>query len=197
MSVRNTPAEVARAVFSALERSDWDVFASMFDLDERARFCDKQLAILAALADYQSNFFGGVSGGFAGLAIPEKPDPIALQCHADTPIRFFRGNPTLRELAAMSPTRFMSECLTIMNEGPDAASLQRQRSARRSILGAVKEGEGLTHVVYKVDGESSPLWCAPWETSTLSVKRDLERRWRVLPNQDLRLWSGMTQPLIR
>jgi hypothetical protein len=187
MAAHKSPSDAAREVFDAFKSGEWDRLAGLFDPAEQVRVRDQQLAILTAWAQYRPDKNRSASGGITGFTSEETPDPAMLQRHADTPIRSFRGSPTLGKVAAMSPQTFMIEWLTASYGGPEAKGalgFGGMSWGHRDILGTVTEGESLAQVVYRVDAAE---WRHPWRVSVLSLRRAPDGRWLALFDD---LWHG-------
>lgn len=122
-------------------------------------------------------------------SVPSGPDPKLVTRFADTRIRAFRGNPTLGELAALSPSAFVAEVLIASYDsgGPGIPSFHRE------CLAVVFEDETLAHVVCRAGPPEMSE--NPWRVSISSLKRRLDGQWRVLPAWDLLAGGGMMRAL--
>ena len=172
----------ASAFFEAVRQARWADAAALVDPDAAAELRAQQVAMLIAWAQHRDELRrvresgeGAMSFGYSLNGIV---DQELLAAHATIPLPAFRGNPALGELAAASPMAFVELLLEASNGeiGPDKdGPFQRPR---RRVIGEVREGDSLAHVLYRAEG-TGIRYSNPHHVEVLQLRRAGDE-WRIL-----------------
>jgi hypothetical protein len=181
-SSQTTPAQVVHAAFQAFSGSDWQTFASLVHPDALAAFRTAQLGSAVGWTLVRRD----PKTRHRNIAITPSDyvTPDAIDMVKDLRLAEFPGEPTIGELAALSPRDFLVRwCEAAFRKREHTPWLSIQ-ATKRAVIGEVMEGDTLGHVLYRQEGES--VWLAG-SLKVMSLKQ-VAGQWLILLNDDV-IWT--------
>lgn len=185
-SGQSTPSQSVQSAFSAFSDGDWRTFASLVHPDALAAFRTSQLGSTVGYTLVKRD--PTMRNRNIAITPSEFISADAIQRAKDFRIAEFSGNPTIGELAALSPNDFLVRWCVAATGNPDRPWRAFQH-VRRHILGEILEGDTLAHVLYRQEVKSV------WLAGALYVMplKLFEGQWLLLLNDDV-IWDF---PLVR
>ena len=181
-STFTTPTAAASAFFEALHEGRWADAAGLVDAEAAATLREQRLALLIAWVQHRDEIRrareGGEGGGMFGFSSDGKVDQGQLAVHGTTLLPVFRGSPTLAELASMSTAAFVELLLEVSNSESGPGEEGPFERPRRRVLGEVREGESIAHVLYRQEG-AGVRYTNPHHVEVVQLRRT-DSAWRVL-----------------
>jgi hypothetical protein len=180
---RQQPLEVVNIAFSAFERGDWTALAATVHPDRLASFQREVLAYLVAWTSSRDAAAQAAHKGMAGffLMYDDSLPPESVAEVADVKIPAFPDEPTIGELARLSPSQFFAGwCQATYGGESDKTSRSQVGTVRREMVGQVLEDDTLAHVLYR----SGSHYRSAGQVQRMPVKR-LGDGWGLLLNDDI------------
>ena len=145
--------KLVETFFGTLEAARWDAAAAMVDPGLAATFRNSELASLIAWARHRDAIIAmhQRGEGAVGWSSDGRVDAAIVDQYRATPLHGVPGVQTLADLAAMSPRDFIAKCLEASNGAimtPDGTRIE----LRRRVIGGVREGNAIAHVLFRVEG---------------------------------------------
>jgi hypothetical protein len=173
----SAPIDVARALFDALSRADWDAAAQLADPDSLAKWQQTQIALLAdeaeALAEPPPK---GDSGSIRQIQTDPATTSARLGNYGATLFPNLFGSTSLAELAGSSAAWFFSRYL----EATAPIRAASTSSASPHVIGELLETDAAAYVLYRWKGLGWPT--QPQEVAVLRMRRGLDG-WRYLVDE--------------
>lgn len=172
---------VAARFLSALGAERWDSAAALIDSAEVRQFRDRQLALLAGIAEHQRDITRAMSatgsGGMASVGTGVPLDTAMLARHRGWPVRSLAGEPTLGELAALPARSFYARMYPSLTHCLWLPSMDGLR-----IVGTVIDHDSAAYVVYQRSVKATDAPGATQTNAILELARH-GRRWDVRPGR--------------
>lgn len=167
-----TPVEAVTAAFEALEHGKWRELAALIDPDSLAAIRGMNLGLLVSM-QAAPEMADPPAGGGSLVAIQE-PSNDFLNRFSSVKLRMFPGAPTVGELGSLSAKEFFVWWQEASHQVPLAFRaysairrlFQHKEESKPFVLGAVTEGDGLAHVLYRQSGYGDP-----WQADLITVRR--------------------------
>jgi hypothetical protein len=160
--------KIAARCKEAIQKMDWNAYADLLDPSELEEFRNRLLPALKA----------------AAKAGPEQQKEALL---------FFPGAADLNAVMAWKPREFFVRSLEAMSKGPLAIYKELYAAEKFEMIGAVREGNDLVHVVYRSHTSFKGLKITSMKVVTL--KRN-DKEWRAaLADEVVGLAEALNQTL--
>lgn len=145
-----TPIDVARSFFIALDQQRWMDAAAHADTDWALKFQLRDVAMIATSIQMSLRPDSGSAGSL--VAIPEKTGGLQelIRPYASAKLEGLRGIQTLGDLAALTPLEYLARSFEGTYHMPSAD--QRDGPPTWEIVGAVDESDSLAYVLYRRGG---------------------------------------------
>ncbi len=198
----DSPEAVVRAVFAAVEAKQYEAVAPYIDPESLAEF--HEYALAAALSQEKVR---PLTVEDLKRHDPEMPDAVAeyqvqqfARRAADAGswlLRDYAGVETLEQLQALSPEQLLGRWLEAQapeyqlrqamrksrRPVPEADLLSGMPRIRRQVLGAVREGESVAHVVYRFTWQIGSEEEPEGEVKVTTLRRT-PASWRMIWSHD-------------
>jgi len=171
-----------QAAFDAYGRSDWSALGSLVHPDALTAFRTAQLGSAVGFSLAQND--PQMRGRNIGISPADFVSADAIKKAEGIRVAKFPGNPTIGELARLSPKEFFVRwCQAAVQDNERGPWLAMQRVGRQ-IIGEIIENDTLAHVMYRVLVESIYL---AGKLEVMSLKK-VDGRWLILLNDDV-VWN--------
>ena len=181
-STQATPAQVVRAAFQAFARGDWNTLATLVHPDALAAFRTDQLGSAVGWTLVRRD----PKTRHRNIAISpsEFVTPDAIDKARTLRLAEFPGEPTIGELAALSPPDFFVRWCEAAFRNREHNPWPAMQSLKREVVGEIMEGDTLAHVLYRQQVKS--VWLAG-SLKVMSLKQ-VAGHWLILLNDDV-IWN--------
>ncbi len=185
MSVQPGPAQTLQSAFEAFGRRDWQSFADFADPKALDSLRQDKLGLTILMAE-QVKAGQDPSGGY-------NPRDVIIADHlarvGTQRVPGFPSNPTVAELAALSPRDFFVRwCEAAYGSYTQADPVEEVPGLYRRILGSVAEDTGLAQVLYRREARVIYMGklhvSLPGQLSVMPL-RLIDNGWRLSFNDDL------------
>lgn len=181
---QGTPSQAVDSAFAAFARRDWPTVAELVNPTALDSLRQESLGLIILMAE--NRLAGREETGY-------NPGEVVIADHVprvgSERVPQFPGNPTIAELASLSPTQFfIAWCGTVFRTDSGNDPMREVVSLQRRIIGEVQEGDSIAHVVYRRESRQIDMGELFIDLPGRMVEMPLKRvsdRWTLLLNDDI------------
>ena len=180
-----SPIQTVQAAFGAATLRDWRGLADLVHPDALGSLRQESLGLMILMTE-ERQAGQQASGGY-------NPGEVVIEEHlgrvGHESASQFTHNPTLAELAALSPADFFVRwCEAVYGPGPQRNEVREVVGLERRMIGEVTEADSLAHVLYRRESRHVDMGelkiDLPGRVMVMPLKR-VGGRWLLLFNDDL------------
>jgi hypothetical protein len=182
VSGQTTPTQVVQAAFQAFSRGDWQTLGAMVHPDALAAFRTDQLGSAVGWTLVRRD----PKTRHRNIAITPSDfvTPDAIEKAKGLRLAEFPGEPTIGELAALSPRDFFVRWCEAAFRNREHNPWPPMQGLGREVIGEIMEGDTLAHVLYRQQMKSVGL---AGSLKVMSLKQ-VAGHWLILLNDDV-IWN--------